>query len=398
METFSFFDMIQKLWTANFLKACLANFLMGFAFYLIGTTMPFYIGEKYGATEAETGLVLASYIIATLLVRPFSGYIVDAYDRKKVYIIAYFFFVFVYFGYMWASTMMLFVLARMMHGITWSVITTSSSTVAIDIIPSERRGEGLGFFGLTTTIAMSIGPFIGLYLYENFPFKYNFYSTIVVGILGLLTALTIQVPKREPKEKQILSLDRFILKPAIPIGINVLFIAISFGMLFTYAAKFGLNELKISSTGFFFLFMAVGMAVSRFFAGRLLDKGYVNQLMLTALFVIGSGYTAFGLATSELLYFGSALFIGLGYGMASPSFQTMIINMGSNDQRGTANSTFFSFYDLGIGIGMVSSGFLATILPSFGHLFVICGLLAFLALVYFYFISKQVYHRKKLIN
>lgn len=360
--------------------------------------MPFYIGEKYGATEAETGLVLASYIIATLLVRPFSGYIVDAYDRKKVYIIAYFFFVFVYFGYMWASTMMLFVLARMMHGITWSVITTSSSTVAIDIIPSERRGEGLGFFGLTTTIAMSIGPFIGLYLYENFPFKYNFYSTIVVGILGLLTALTIQVPKREPKEKQILSLDRFILKPAIPIGINVLFIAISFGMLFTYAAKFGLNELKISSTGFFFLFMAVGMAVSRFFAGRLLDKGYVNQLMLTALFVIGLGYTAFGLATSELLYFGSALFIGLGYGMASPSFQTMTINMGSNDQRGTANSTFFSFYDLGIGIGMVSSGFLATILPSFGHLFVICGILAFLALVYFYFISKQVYHRKKLVN
>ncbi len=243
--------MIEKLWTANFLKACLANFLMGFAFYLIGTTMPFYIGEKYGATEAETGLVLASYIIATLLVRPFSGYIVDAFSRKKVYLIAYFFFVFVYFGYMWASTMMLFVIARMMHGVTWSVITTSSSTVAIDIIPAKRRGEGLGFFGLTTTIAMSVGPFIGLYLYENFEFKYNFYSTIVVGILGFITALTIKLPKREFKPKQVLSLDRFILKPALPIGINVLFIAISFGMLFTYAAKFGLNELKISSTGFF---------------------------------------------------------------------------------------------------------------------------------------------------
>ena len=389
--------MKEKLWTSNFLKACFANFLMGFAFYLIGTTMPFYIGEKYGATEAETGLILASYIIATLLVRPFSGYIVDSYSRKKVYIIAYVFFVFVYFGYMWASTIALFVLARMMHGITWSVITTSSSTVAIDIIPSERRGEGIGFFGLTTTVAMSIGPFIGLYLYEKYPFEYNFYSTIIVGILGLLTALTIKVPKRGTRKKEVLSLDRFILKPAVPIGINVLFISISYGMLFTYAAKFGLHELKISSTGFFFLFMAIGMAASRLFAGRLLDLGYVNQLMLASLLIIGLGYTAFGLATSEMLYFGSAIFIGLGYGMASPSFQTMIINVGTNDQRGTANSTFFTFYDLGIGIGMVISGFLATVLPSFGNLFVIGGVLAFVGLLYYYFVSKKVYASKKII-
>jgi len=389
--------MKEKLWTGNFINACFANFLMGFAFYLIGTTMPFYIGEKYGASEAETGLVLASYIIATLLVRPFSGYIVDAYSRKKVYIIAYFFFVFVYFGYMWASTLMLFVIARMMHGVTWSVITTSSSTVAIDIIPASRRGEGLGFFGLTTTVAMAIGPFIGLYLYENFPFEYNFYSTITVGIIGLITALFIKVPKREIKAKTVLSLDRFILKPAIPIGINVLFIAVSFGMLFTYAAKFGLNELKISSTGFFFLFMAIGMAASRFFAGKLLDKGYVTELMMASLFIIGFGYTAFGLASSETLYFGSAIFIGLGYGMASPSFQTMIINLGTNDQRGTANSTFFSFYDLGIGIGMVISGFLATIFSSFGDLFVLSGILSFVGLVYYYFVSRKVYDRKKLL-
>lgn len=387
--------MKDKLWSGNFMNACIANFLMGFAFYLIGATMPFYIGTKYGATEVETGLVLASYIIATLIVRPFSGYIVDAYSRKKVYIIAYFFFVFVYFGYMWASTLVLFVIARMLHGVTWSVITTSSSTVAIDIIPSARRGEGLGFFGLTTTVAMAIGPFIGLYLYEHYPFEYNFYSTITVGIIGLITTLFIKVPQRALKEKQILSLDRFILKPALPIGVNVLFIAISFGMVFTYAAKFGLNELKITSTGFFFLFMAIGMAASRFFAGRLLDKGYVTPLMLTSLFIITLGYTAFGLATSELLYFGSALFIGLGYGMASPSFQTMIINVSTNDQRGTANSTFFSFYDLGIGIGMVLSGFLATTFSSFGHLFLLSGLLAFIGLIYFYFVSRKVYQRKK---
>lgn len=397
METFFvYIAMKEKLWSVNFIKASFANFLMGFAFYLIGTTMPFYIGEKYGASEAETGLILASYIIATLLVRPFSGYIVDSYSRKKVYVIAYFFFVFVYFGYMWASTITLFVLARMMHGITWSVITTSSSTIAIDIIPAARRGEGIGFFGLTTTVAMSAGPFIGLYLYENYPFEYNFYSTISVGVLGLLAALTIKVPKREAVQKKVLSLDRFILKSAVPIGINVLFIAISYGMLFTYAAKFGIIELKISNTGFFFLFMAIGMAFSRFFAGKLLDRGYINQLMIFSLAVIAGSFTVFGLADSPAVYFGSAVFIGLGYGIASPSFQTMIINTASNDQRGTANSTFFSFYDLGIGIGMILSGFLAAIFPSFGDLFVLCGILVFIGLMYFYFVSRNSYQQSKL--
>ena len=389
--------MIEKLWTSNFIKACLANFLMGFAFYLIGTTMPFYIGEKYGATEAQTGLILASYIIATLLIRPFSGFIVDAYSRKRVYIIAYFFFVFVYFGYMWAGTMALFVLARMLHGATWSVITTSSSTVAIDIIPSSRRGEGIGFFGLTTTVAMAIGPFVGLYLYDHFDFIYNFYSTIFVGILGLITAILIKVPKRDPAPKQVISFDRFILKPAIPIGINVLFIGISYGMLFTYAAKFG-YQLGIKSTGFFFLFMAIGMTSSRFFAGKLLDKGYINQLMMSSLAIIALGYLSFGLATTPIFYFGSAVLIGLGYGIASPSFQTMMINMGNSSQRGTANSTFFSFYDLGIGLGMVVSGFLATIFSGFGDLFVLSGILAILGLIYYYFVSKLTYINKKVVQ
>ena len=387
---------MEKLWNKDFILTCLSNFLMCFAFYLIGTTMPFYIGEHFNTTESETGLILASYIIATLLLRPFSGFIVDSFARKKVYIIAYFFFIFVYFGYMWASTVAMFVVARMLHGGVWSIITTSSSTIAIDVIPSKQRGEGIGFFGLTTTLAMAIGPFIGLYLYEHFAFEYNFYSTIFFGIVGLLTALIIKVPKREIKTKSVISLDRFILKPSIPIGINLLFIAICYGMLFTYAAKYGM-QLGVESIGLFFLFMAVGMMATRFFAGKLLDKGYVNELMIASQATIALSFLLFGLANSATFFFIAALFIGFGYGIASPTYQTMFVNMGTNDQRGTANSTFFSFYDLGIGLGMVISGFLATYFNNeFHNLFLICSASATIGIVYYIFISRNLYKRKRL--
>ncbi|RRJ87712.1 MFS transporter [Paenimyroides tangerinum] len=386
---------MEKLWSKDFILTNLSNFLMAFAFYLIGTTMPFYIEEQFHTTESETGLILASYIIATLILRPFSGFIVDTFSRKKVYIIAYFLFVFVYFGYMWASTITLFIIARMMHGGVWSVITTASSTIAIDVIPAKRRGEGIGFFGLTTTLAMAVGPFIGLYLYEHFDFDYNFYSTIFFGIIGLLTALLIKVPVREIKTKTVISLDRFILKAAIPIGINLLFTAICYGMLFTYAAKYGM-QLGIENIGLFFLFMAVGMMATRFFAGKLLDKGYVNQLMIASQATIALSFLLFGIANSEVLFFTSALFIGFGYGIASPTYQTMFVNMGTNDQRGTANSTFFSFYDLGIGLGMVLSGFMATYFNNeFKYLFLICSASATIGIFYYLLISKNIYRIKK---
>lgn len=385
---------MEKLWSKDFILTSISNFLMAFAFYLIGSTMPFYIGTEFGATESQTGLILASYIVATLVLRPFSGFIVDAFSRKKVYIISYFLFVFVYFGYMWATTIAMFVVARMLHGGVWSVITTSSSTIAIDVIPSKRRGEGIGFFGLTTTLAMAIGPFIGLYLYENYDFDYNFYSTILFGIVGLLTAMLIKVPVRETKTKAVLSLDRFILKPAIPVGINLLFIAICYGILFTYAAKYGI-QIGIENIGLLFLCMAVGMAFSRFFAGKLLDKGYVNQLMIASHTIIALSFLVFGLADSAIMFFTAALFIGLGYGIASPTYQTMFVNMASNDQRGTANSTFFTFYDLGIGLGMVLSGYMASHFDNeFRNLFLFCSISAAIGIIYFQLISKSVYRAK----
>lgn len=386
------------LWSKNFILVCFSNFLMAFAFYLIGTTMPFYIAETFGVSDSVTGLVLASYIFATLLIRPFSGYIVDGFSRIKVYLLAYLFFIVVYFGYMVASSLLLFVFARMFHGLTWGVITTSSSTVAIDVIPSSRRGEGIGFFGLTSTLAMSVGPFVGLYLYDHFPFEYNFYSTIIFGCIGFAFAFFIKLPDRKPIIRPSLSFDRFLLKPAIPVGFNLLLIGIGYGALFTYAAKFG-KQIGVENTGLFFLFTALGMTVTRLFAGRLLDKGYMQQLMIGALIIISSGFILFGFATEIVLFLISAFIIGFGFGMATPTFQTIFVNMAKNDQRGTANSTFFTFYDLGIGIGMILSGFIGNHFPNnFGVIFISSGVIAVVSILYYLLITKNIYEKRKVIE
>lgn len=387
-----------QLWNANFLLACSANFLMAFAFYLIATTMPFYITKNFHTTETMTGIVMASYITATLLIRPFSGYMVDRFARKKVYLFSFLFFVGLFLGYMWAGLLSMFILVRTLHGLTWGIVTTASSTIAIDIIPSERRGEGIGYFGLTMTLAMSVGPFVGLYLYEHFALEYNFYGAFSFGLLGLILATFIKTPIKPPVAKEPLSLDRFLLVKAIPLGLNLLLIALCYGMVFVFAPKYGIEELHLNNTGLLFLFMAIGMGISRLFAGKLLDRGHTHVLVIVAMFTLSLGYLLLGLATNASHYLGAALIIGASYGVLSPTFQTLFISMAPHSKRGTANSTYFTFYDLGIGLGMVLSGFLADYFHSFGKLFIVASVICVVALLVYALFSKSIYEKNKFVN
>ena len=386
---------LPKLWTRDFILCCLASFLMAFAFYLIGSVMPFYIVEEFKTDEAQTGLILACYITASLVVRPFSGFLVDTYFRKNIFIYSLILFTVLFYGYMKSKTLLLFVVFRILHGFMWSLTTTSSSTLTIDIIPSERRGEGVGYFGLTSTLAMSIGPMLGLIIYDKFPVEVNFYSAIFFSTLALILTFFISAPKKAPTVSAPISFDRFILIKAVPIGINLLGIGICYGALFGFAAKFG-KSLAIQDTGMFFMFLAVGMTVSRIFTGKLIDKGYIHKLMIYSLILLAISLVAFGFATNAIVFFGSAFFIGISYGILSPTFQNLFINLAIPSKRGTANSTFFSFYDLGIGLGMVLAGSIATQL-NFSYIFLIGGVITAFALVFYILISKPLYNKNKVI-
>ncbi|UYW01204.1 MFS transporter [Flavobacterium agricola] len=385
-----------KLWTANFILSCSSSFLIAFAFYLVGSVMPFFVSTEFGTNDEETGLILASYIIAALVLRPFSGYLVDTFPRKKILIYSLILFTVLFYGYMVASTLFILVLIRVLQGFTWSTTTTANSTLTIDIIPSEKRGEGIGYYGLTSTLSMAIGPMLGLLMYEYYPVEVNFYAATFFGFLSLVLAWFIKVPHREPDpEKAPISLDRFILLKAIPVGINLLGIAMCYGSFYAFAALYG-KQLQVENTGWFFLFMAVGMTLSRLFAGKLLDRGHMHKLMAFSLILLAISLFAFGFATSKNIFFISAFFIGLSYGVLSPIFQNLFINLAKPEKRGTANSTFFTFYDLGIGIGMVVSGKVA---HAFGYhaIFISGAVLILTTLAFYWFISKPLYNKHKII-
>lgn len=383
-----------RLWSWSYLNVCVANFLMACSFNLLMPSIPLYITEQMGVAQSKTGIVLASYAIALMFVRPFSGFIVDLYSRKKILLIAFSCYVLIFFGYFWATTVMLFILVRFMHGITWGLSTVSSSTLAIDVVPSERRAEGIGYYGTFMNVAMAIGPFFAIHIYNHSGFYVLLWCAIIMGALGIVAVSLIKAPAKPKVERQKLSLDRFFLLKGWPIFLNQLLPCFAWGTIGPFVAQYG-KQINIPNAGIFFLFWAGGIIASRVFAGKLVDRGKIHQVNVAAMTIVAVAFLVFATVHNIYAFCVSGLFIGIGFGMMFPALQTLYINLAENSQRGTANSTYLIGFDLGLALGMLVGGYITGFM-SFEALYLIAAALCLLSVVVYWFSSRTIFERKRL--
>lgn len=217
------------------------------------------------------GFILSCYTIAALCIRPFSGYLLDTFARRPLYLLAYSVFMVIFAGYMIASLLSIFIVLRILHGFAFGMVTVSGNTIVIDILPSSRRGEGIGYYGLANNTAMSFGPMTGLFMHTSFSYETIFACSLLSCLLGFIMAYLVKTPQKQPIKKEPISLDRFFLVKGAWAGISLLLLSIPYGMTTTYVAMYA-DEIGISvNSGLYFTFMAIGLAVSRMFsraAGR----------------------------------------------------------------------------------------------------------------------------------
>ena len=372
---------MERLWNRNYCKVMVANFTLFFAFYVLTPLLPLYLSEHFGATKDVIGLVLSGYTITALLFRPFSGYVVDAFPRKTVLMISFGAFAIFFAGYLAASTLLLFTIVRTLHGGPFGALTVSNSTVAIDVLPSSRRTEGIGYYGLSNNLAMAIAPSVGIFIYQlTDSFEFLFWLALIVACCGWLVDSTVKCKewKGTSSFHFPLSWDRFFLVRGWLLGLNMVAFGFSFGVLSNYLAIYGKEVMGITGgTGTYFMLCSVGLILSRLQGGRALRNGRVTHNAGSGMVISLIGYTIFialptlgnlSPLTSYLSpltmvgYYGSALLIGLGNGHMWPAFQNMTINVAHNNQRGTANSTILISWDIGMGLGILVGGIVSELL------------------------------------
>lgn len=352
---------MEKLWNRNYCRAMLGNFMLFFSFYLLTPLLPIYLDAQFHADKDMIGLVLSGYVVAALIVRPFSGFIVDSFDRRKVLMFCFFAFFICFTGYIGAGTLLMFALVRTIHGLPFGATTVANSTVAIDTLPSSRRNEGIGFYGLSNNLAMAIAPSAGIWVYgltDNFTLL--FWISLVVAFAGFYCASSIRLPKRPRVEgRPHLSMDHFFLTRAWLMAINISLFGLCWGVMSNYVAIYGKERLGITDgTGVFFALLSTGLFVSRLYGSKSLRKGRLTENALEGASISAVGFTLFALVHQPWAFYLSAPLIGLGNGRMFPAFLNMFISVARHDQRGTANSSILTSWDVGMGLGILAGGIL----------------------------------------
>jgi MFS family permease len=359
----------DKLFTPSFFFACAGNFLLFFGFYLLLPVLPVYLMQEFHAGSSQVGIILSSYVVAALVVRPFSGFLADRFQRKTVYLLGFGLFVAAFTAYPLVETLMLFVLLRVLHGLTFGMVTTTGNTLIVDIMPASRRGEGLGYFGIANNLSMATGPMIGLMMLDaGHSYDWLFYSALICGLVGFLFASNIRAPRKVRAASEPLSWDRFFLKNGLFSGLCLLLMAVPYGITTSYLALYAKTLQIHGTTGLFFSLMAVGLISSRTFAGKLIDRGKLVMVIATGQSLILIAFGIFGLLglfsvtlphLVSLVFFCVAILLGVGYGMIFPAYNTLFVDLAPNNRRATASSTYLTSWDLGIGIGLVFGGCLS---------------------------------------
>lgn len=402
----------ERLWTRSFTSICVANFLLNFAFYLLLPVLPLYLIEVFGASKTMVGIVVSCYTVAALVVRPAAGFVLDMFNRRVLYLIAYFLFALCFTGYVVAGSIALLVLVRLLHGLAMGMVSTAGNSLVVDIMPSSRRGEGLGYFGVANNIAMATGPMISLFIHDHAAdFFTIFYAAIASGVLGFVMANTVRTKKgaapASARERQPVVLDRFFLVKGTSGGASLLFTAVPYGMVTTYVVIYG-RQLGIeASMGIFFLLMAVGLISSRLFAGKLVDRGRLLAVIACGTAVVMGTYVVLAsllklhLLTDSvlvpILFYGVAVSLGVGYGMLFPAYNTLFVNLAPHNRRATASSTYLTSWDIGLGLGLILGGRIADTAGGLPLSYLVGAFSVAISFVLFKKITAPHYERNKLV-
>ena len=390
----------EKLWNANYIKVMTTNFLLYFAFYLLTPLLPLYLSETFGATKDTIGIVLSGYTVAALIVRPFCGYVVDSFSRKKVLMLCLSGFAVFFAGYIAAGTILMFAICRTLHGGPFGAVTVANSTCAIDVLPSSRRNEGIGLYGLSNNFAMAIAPSIGIYLHNMVDsYMILFWIAFIVAISAVLIAWTIRLPEKDIiRNKEKLSLDRFFLTRAWLLAINIAMFGFCWGVLSNYLAIYSKEVLSITGgTGTYFALLSMGLFSSRLQGRKALSQGKLTQNAAEGMLISLVGFTLFVAIPHPVAYYLSAILIGLGNGHLYPAFLNMFVHVARHDQRGTANSSILTGWDLGFGTGCLLGGIVA---EHFGYTATFWMVAAenAVSVILFFLASRQFFERRKILK
>lgn len=380
-----------QIWNKTFTLNLVVTFFMFLSMYILLPTLPIY-AQTLGGSETIAGTIVGLFTFSAVLVRPWFGNLLDQKGRKLILITGIIISFISIVAYNLAFYIVTLLALRVIHGIGWGASTTASGTIASDVVPADRRAEGMGYYGVAGTIAMALGPALGLYLVKSSSFTILFIVASILAGLGLIGSFFINYEKghvKAVKKGEGAPAKGVILeKTAVPPSIVLFFIALTYGGIVTFLPAYA-NSRGIQNIGLFFTVYALVLLASRPIIGKLADRYGGGKFLVPGILVIAASLVLLTRGSSLPMFLLCGVLYGLGFATVQPILNTLIISLSPPERRGAANATFALAMDLGIGLGSIILGF---IIQKAGYMYMynISAIFAIAALIFYY----AVLHKK----
>lgn len=355
----------ERLWNRSFILCLCNNFFLFVYYFALIAVLPIYIINELGGTIGQAGLALTLFLVSSIAIRPFSGMLIEKIGKKNAIRGAGLLFVLFAFSFLCIDSLWSLLLCRFLHGFWFSILTTVNVPIVNDFIPEQRKGEGMGYFVMSTNLGVVFGPLIALTMIQYSSFSVLFGVLAVVTFIGYLFCWTLKIEDEPRVETEVaqssggrLNLHDLIEMRVVPISIVGLLTALAYSSITSFITAFAESQQLLSYASLFFIIFAISMIVVRPWVGKLYDQKGPSSVIYPSLIAFALGLVVTSQVNDQWSLWLAAVFIGVGYGSLFPCLQTLAIQAVEKHRMGHAISTFFTLFDLGLAFGSVLMGIL----------------------------------------
>ena len=344
----------EKIWNRRFILLFITNLLVLAAFYASIPIIPIYC-QEIGITGSKIGIVLTAMSVATILLRPVAGYLLDNFNRYRVYLLFLALFCLSFPAFIVFPIFGVLILIRLYMGAVYSVCASATMTLAGDVLPLAKITEGISRFAFTVSIGMAVGPYVGIQVQNYMSSKASFLTIFAITVVALIcvSCCKIKYPKVERKK---FAVRDAIYKPALPFMFNMMFLMIPYGAVIAYSSILAQEKNLIAYLPYFYIFLVIGMLASKLSTQKIIDAGKHRVLVYASLVILIITMASYLFLNTGVHLLAAGFFFGLGYGILQPLFQSFVTGTTPGPKRGVANATYMLSYDIGIGIGSLLMG------------------------------------------
>ena len=363
----------EKLFNTGFITITTINFIVFLIYYCFVVITAKFATSELGASPAQAGFAAGIYIIGTLIARLYIGKKLELIGRKQMLRFGAIIYLVTTIAYLISTNIIILDTVRFLNGFAYGTISTAANAIVTAYIPKSRNGEGINYYGLSTSLAAAIGPFIGILLLPIVGFKSVIILAIVLSVLVTVACYLFPVQNIEltDEHKKLLnswSLNTFIEYKVLFISIVAFLIGLSYSSVLA-------DNLGLSTAGaFFFVVYALIITLTRPFAGQIFDAKGENAVMYPSFIFLTIGLLTLSFTTTSFMLLLSGALIGLGYGTFMSNGQAVCLKLVESSKVSIALSTYFIGLDLGLGFGPYALGTVHSFL-SYSGIYVLCAVL-----------------------